>query len=202
MSATPLAVVQAQLDAYNARDIEALLRAYAPDAEQFTLHGELLAKGHEQLRSRYLTRFAEPDLHARLLSRIVVGNIVTDAELVTRNFPEGLGTLEMLCVYEVVDGLIQKASFALGAKALHAAASWESGGATVRTSELVAISTFRSTADAQIAKGILDEAGIESMIRADNAGGMYPAISGAELLVRSQDVDTAHDALHRRHRGA
>ena len=66
--------------------------------------------------------------------------------------------------------------------------------------DLIAISTFRSSADAQIAKGILDEVGIESMIRADNAGGMYPAISGAELLVRSEDVDRARDALHRRDR--
>jgi hypothetical protein len=68
--------------------------------------------------------------------------------------------------------------------------------------DLITISTFRSTADAQIAKGILDEAGIESMIRADNAGGMYPAMSGAELLVRSEDVDQAHHALHRRDRRA
>lgn len=66
--------------------------------------------------------------------------------------------------------------------------------------DLIAISTFRSSADAQIAKGILDEVGIESMIRADNAGGMYPGISGAELLVRPEDIDKAHDALHRRHR--
>lgn len=63
---------------------------------------------------------------------------------------------------------------------------------------LITISTFRSTADAQIAKGILDEAGIESMIRADNAGGMYPALSGADLLVRAEDADKAHDALQRR----
>ena len=53
--------------------------------------------------------------------------------------------------------------------------------------------------NAQIAKGILDEAGIESMIRADNAGGMYPAISGAELLVRTEDVQKATEALNRRH---
>ncbi|MES2562466.1 MAG: hypothetical protein V4637_07015 [Pseudomonadota bacterium] len=46
--------------------------------------------------------------------------IVTDAELITRNFPEGLGTLEMLCVYEVTDGRIQRASFALGEKILYA----------------------------------------------------------------------------------
>ncbi len=115
-----IAVVQAQLDAYNAKDLEALLKTYAPDAEHYTLHGDLLAKGRAQLRSRFLARFAEPNLHAKLVSRIVVGNTVTDAELITRDFPEGLGTLEMLCIYEVVDGHIHKASFALGQKTLHA----------------------------------------------------------------------------------
>ena len=115
---SPLAVVQAQLDAFNAKDIDALMRTYAPDAEQFALHGERLAQGHEELRPRYLARFSEPDLHARLLSRNVMGNFVTDFELITRNFPEGLGTLEMLCVYEVIDGRIRRASFAPGAMTL------------------------------------------------------------------------------------
>ena len=112
---SPLAVVQAQLDAFNARDIDALMRAYAPDAEQFALHGERLASGHAEIRPRYVARFTEPDLRARLLSRIVMGNIVTDLEVITRNFPEGVGLLEMLCIYEVVDGRIQRASFAPGA---------------------------------------------------------------------------------------
>ena len=115
---SPLAVVQAQLDAFNAKDVEALMRTYAPNAEQFALHGERLAQGHEELRPRYMARFEEPDLFARLLSRTVIGNIVTDLELITRNFPEGLGTLEMLCIYEVVDGRIQRASFASGTKIL------------------------------------------------------------------------------------
>lgn len=119
-SDSPIAVVQAQLDAYNARDIEALLRAYAPDAEQYMLHGERLAQGHEQLRSRFLARFAEPDLHARLLARTVMGAVVVDYEVVTRNFPEGQGTMEMLCVYEVLNGRIRKASFAFGEKKLDA----------------------------------------------------------------------------------
>ena len=70
----------------------------------------------------------------------------------------------------------------------------------MKPSDLVSLSTFRSAADAQIAKGILDEAGIKSMIRADNAGGMYPAIGGAELLVRAEDLPRANDALDRRHR--
>jgi putative hydrolase of HD superfamily len=115
---SPLAVVQAQLDAFNAKDIDALMRTYAPDAEQFALHGERLAKGHDELRPRYAARFAEPDLYARLLSRTVMGNWVTDLELITRNFPEGVGTLEMLCIYEVADGRIRRASFASGAVTL------------------------------------------------------------------------------------
>lgn len=119
---TPTAfdVIQAQLDAYNAKNIDALLATYAPDAEQFTLHGERLANGHDDMRARFLMRFAEPDLHARLLSRTVMGNVVVDFELITRNFPEGRGTLEMLCVYEVVAGRIRKASFATGEKKLDA----------------------------------------------------------------------------------
>jgi hypothetical protein len=116
-TASPAAVVQAQLDAYNARDIEALLATYAPQAQQFSLHGERLAAGHAQMRVRFVERFAEPDLHARLLSRSIMANVVVDHELITRNFPEGCGTIEMMCIYEVVDGLIQRASFAIGPKA-------------------------------------------------------------------------------------
>jgi hypothetical protein len=66
----------------------------------------------------------------------------------------------------------------------------------MKTPDLVVVSTFRSTPDAEIAKGILDEAGIDAMIRSDNAGGMYPAMSGAELLVRTEDVQRANEALH------
>lgn len=115
-----LHVVQVQLEAYNRRDIEALLATYAPDAEQFALHGERMAKGHAEMRPRFLARFAEPDLHARLVSRAVMANAVVDVEIITRNFPEGRGTLEMLCVYEVAEGRIQKASFLSGDKKLDA----------------------------------------------------------------------------------
>jgi hypothetical protein len=65
----------------------------------------------------------------------------------------------------------------------------------MKPAELVAVATFRSTADAQIAKGILDEAGIESVIRSDNAGGMYPAMAGAEILVNAEDVTEATETL-------
>lgn len=108
----PAALVQRQLEAYNAKDVEAWLATYAADAEQYVLHGERLAKGHDELHQRILVRFAEPDLHARLLSRVVMGSVVVDLEQITRNFPEGQGTVDMLCVYEVAQGRIVKASFA------------------------------------------------------------------------------------------
>ena len=82
----------------------------------------------------------------------------------------------------------------------------EGAGKTIRrdtpmkSPDLVALSTFHSRAEAQVAKGILDEKGIESMIRSDNAGGMYPALGGADLLVRAEDVEKATDALQRRRR--
>jgi len=118
-AASPISIVQAQLDAYNAKDINALLMTYATDAEQYQLHGEMLARGHEQMRPRFLARFAEPDLHASLISRTIMENVVIDHEVVTRNFPEGVGSVEMLCVYEIANGRIRKASFAVGKTTLN-----------------------------------------------------------------------------------
>lgn len=117
-SAAPEQLIQRQLDAYNARDLDALLACYAPEAEQFVLHGPRLAKGHAEMRPRFAARFAEPDLHATLLHRTVMAGVVVDHEIIRRNFPEGRGTVEMLCLYEVVDGLIRRASFATGPQQL------------------------------------------------------------------------------------
>ncbi len=62
-----------------------------------------------------------PIVHARLVSRIVMQNIVVDHEVVTRNFPEGKGEMEMLCVYDIKNGLIQTASFSMGQPKVYAA---------------------------------------------------------------------------------
>lgn len=117
---TPERVVQRQLDAYNAKDLEAWLATYASNAEQYELHGALLAAGHEQMRLRMAARFTEPNLHAQLLSRVVMGQVVIDHELITRTFPEGPGTVEMLCIYDIHGAFIQKATFRQGSKILAA----------------------------------------------------------------------------------
>ena len=115
----PASVVQRQLDAYNARDVDALLAIYAPDAKTFEHPATLVAAGSAELRERFAARFAEPNLHARLVHRIATGRFVIDHEVVTRTFPEGPGTLELVATYEVVNGRIQNAWFLAGAKILN-----------------------------------------------------------------------------------
>jgi hypothetical protein len=109
-----LSVVQRQLEAYNARDLDAFMATYAEDAVQYLLHADTLAVGHEAIRKRMAGRFADPALHAELRSRMVMDPIVVDHEFVTRTFPDGLATVEMICVYEVEAGRITKATFAIG----------------------------------------------------------------------------------------
>lgn len=119
-STDPAAVVQRQLDAYNARDLEALLAIYADDAELFDHPATLLARGTAELRPRFAARFQEPNLYARLLGRTVAGSYVFDHERVTRTFPEGPGDLEVVMIYEVRAGRIAKSWSVLAAKTLSA----------------------------------------------------------------------------------
>jgi hypothetical protein len=96
--APPEVVDQRQLDAYNAKDLDAWLSTYAEDAKQFELGGSLLAQGHEAIRSRTAQRFKEPNVHALLLKRVVMGKVVIDHEDVVRTFPEGPERVELVCV--------------------------------------------------------------------------------------------------------
>ena len=77
---TPEAVVQRQLEAYNACDIDALIAIYTADAQMFEHPAKLIASGSSALRERFLTRFKEPNLYAQLLKRVVMENRVIDHE--------------------------------------------------------------------------------------------------------------------------
>src|SRR6185436_15989034 len=82
----PTEVVRRQLDAYNAKDIEAFMSCWAEDAQFFAFPSDLLAEGVQQIRDRHVVRFREPDLFGKLIHRMNVGNLVVDREVVTRNF--------------------------------------------------------------------------------------------------------------------
>lgn len=118
---TPESVVQRQLDAYNARNIEALMATYAEDAQQFEYPSKLLADGAHAVRERFVTRFTEPNLHATLLKRIVMDNVIIDHERVTRTFPEGPGHIALIAIYEVRNGRIARATFIPGPRTLDGA---------------------------------------------------------------------------------
>lgn len=114
----PAIVVQQQLDAYNTRDVEKLVTIYAADAALYEHPDKLLAQGTAALRERFAARFQEPNLHAALLHRIVAGDVVIDHERVTRTFPEGPGTIELVMIYEVKGDRITRAWTMPGAKTL------------------------------------------------------------------------------------
>ena len=63
--------------------------------------------------------------------------------------------------------------------------------------KLVVVATFLNRIDAEIAQGALQAADIESMVSADDAGGVRPALwmAGVRLIVRSVDAERATEIL-------
>lgn len=117
----PVPLIDRQITAYNAHDLEAFVATYSPDIELFEFPDKSLAKGMAALRERYKQRFADPILHATIADRMVLGNKVIDHELIRRTWPEGPGSWEAVVIYEMDKDLIAKCWFILGEKKLDAA---------------------------------------------------------------------------------
>lgn len=115
--------VQMQLEAYNAKDIDAFMQWWADDCEYYQFPSTLLARGVAEIRERHVTRFREPDLLGKLVSRMAVEDMVIDQEVVVRNFPEGRGELDVICIYEIANGKIAKAWFKIGTPRLDSPAA-------------------------------------------------------------------------------
>lgn len=64
--------------------------------------------------------------------------------------------------------------------------------------ELVVLRTFNNHVDADLASSALEAMGIESMVRADDGGGMETGLwrsNGVQILVRSEDAELAKVVL-------
>jgi hypothetical protein len=66
--------------------------------------------------------------------------------------------------------------------------------------ELVVVRTFQNKIEAEIAQGALEAAEIDSIVSADDAGGMRPELNmsrwgGVRLLVRAEDAEEAGKIL-------
>ena len=105
-------VVQAQVDAFNRRDVEAFMANYAPNAIHWEYPADTVFAGAARIRAHYTELFGDPDvvgLRAEVRKRIVKGRFVIDEELV-RGLP-GDDPHVSVIIYEIVDGRIQNAWF-------------------------------------------------------------------------------------------
>lgn len=108
MNPTPQQIVDAQLVAYNAHDVNAYCALFADDAVIQRFNGRQLACGIEAIRAYYRHRFSNPNLHAIVVARSALGDYVIDHEQVVGVTEQ---TLEVIAIYEVREGLIRSVSF-------------------------------------------------------------------------------------------
>ena len=105
---SPEYLAEEQLAGYNNRDIEAFLKPFAKDVKVYRFPNTLRYEGLETMRENYTSFFENtPDLHCKILKRIVFKDKVIDHELVTANG----NTFKAVAVYEMKNGKIVSVTF-------------------------------------------------------------------------------------------
>jgi hypothetical protein len=104
---TPLELVEHQLAAYNARNLERFLEVFSDDIEVTRLPNTAPAiVGKAALGKFYAeNRFNLPDLHAEIVNRIVMGAKIIDHERITGIGPE---PIEIIVAYAIEGGAIRR----------------------------------------------------------------------------------------------
>lgn len=105
---SPEYLVQQQLNAYNAHDLEAFLEPYAEDVELYEFPGKLLMKGKDNMRKDYAFLTKVPKLYCKIQKRIIQDNMVIDHEEVSGFGPK---PLYAVAIYVVENGKIAKVYF-------------------------------------------------------------------------------------------
>jgi uncharacterized protein (TIGR02246 family) len=106
---SPVDVVQKQVEAYNAQDLDAFCACFSKDCVIADLNGVVTQEGAGQLRERYAALFSQyPENHAQIVSRTAVGDVVVDHELIQRS---PALRIEAIAIYTVRDGLISRVDF-------------------------------------------------------------------------------------------
>lgn len=107
---SPSELVQAQVDAYNAQDLDRMCGCYAEDCVIADLNGAVTQQGRAAVRDRYARTFGQFPLNrAWVVSRIAVGDTVIDHEKGER--APGVEPFEVAVIYTVRDGFIARADF-------------------------------------------------------------------------------------------
>lgn len=103
-------VVQRQLEAYNAQDLDAFCATYADDCVIADLNGAVTQSGIADIRARYARTFADyPENRAWIVNRMTLGDTVIDHEKGARS--PGGPFFEALVVYTVKNGRIARVDF-------------------------------------------------------------------------------------------
>lgn len=106
----PYKLAQAQLVAYNNKDIEAFLQPYSDSVEIYAYPNVLLGKGKENMRKEYTRMFSTtPDLYCTVVKRMVLGNIVIDEESVIVN--KKTPPFKAIAIYTIANNKIQRVAF-------------------------------------------------------------------------------------------
>lgn len=111
---TPEQVVQRQLDAYNAHDIETFAACHSQTVvyTRYTT-GETTINGREDVVNTFGPLFAaNPALHCAVVKRMTLGRFVIDQEHIT-GFSSG-ETRDAIVIYEVAGGLIHNVAVIRG----------------------------------------------------------------------------------------
>jgi hypothetical protein len=104
-------IIQAQVNAYNERNLAKMMTFFAADIELFDFaDSEPMVKGITAVEKLYKSAFEHsPDLHAEILNRIVFDDKVIDLESVITH--EGVAATEVVVIYEFANSLISKVYF-------------------------------------------------------------------------------------------
>lgn len=109
--ATPEQIVERQLEAFNARDMDGFVRLFAESVViRDLLDGRTIVRGIDAFRRRYEEVFeTRPLVQAELIGRLEIGSIVIDRERLTdgdEHPPE-----DALAIYEVKGGVVTRMWF-------------------------------------------------------------------------------------------
>jgi hypothetical protein len=110
---SPLEIVEAQFEAYNAQDVDRFCSFYAADCVVTDLKGKVILEGREAFRQRFAKTFADyPENRAWSEHRFTLGNLVVDHEVGER-VPGG-ERFELIAIYTIWDGLIARLAMGKG----------------------------------------------------------------------------------------
>lgn len=102
-------IARLQLKYYNARDLDRFCALFHESCILVNhISGEIIANSPDSIREMYYDRFSNENLHCVVHEEMDIGNVAIDKETVS-GLPSG--DMEIIAIYQVNEGKINKVSF-------------------------------------------------------------------------------------------